>query len=81
MQRSTKYSWLGGKKLQHFYKIEVTREIDTKYVYFHSTVHVDKVSKMPYSYNANHFSDVEILNDPSLFGSVYKLYGKVTVDE
>lgn len=74
------YRYRNGKKLQHFYSIEIQEEGGTQWVYFNSTIHVDKRVKMPVGYGLS-YTHQQILNDHVLGKAIFDHYGDVYVCE
>ena len=78
------YTFLGGKQLAHFYKIEIIRDLAvdvwghlvvSKLVVLHSTVHKRKQYLVPWSYADAEFTNMEILHDKKLSKHLTALYG------
>lgn len=59
----TTFRTIGGKRLRHFYSIDIEeREDGTRSVYFNSTIHVNKRTKIGPDYGSE-FTYAEILKD------------------
>ena len=69
-----KYRYLNGKPLQEWYEIEIVTENNTKFVLFHSRIHVNKVSKLNPCFSTT-FTDQKILNDFHIIGKIHDMYG------
>lgn len=70
------YDTLKGETLQHWLKVAIIREEEgSARVEFRSTIHVNKVSPVTFSWGAE-FSDREILNDRDLLKSAYQKFGR-----
>ena len=69
-----KYRHLNGKPLQEWYEIEILTENNTKFVLFHSRIHVNKVSKLNPCFSTT-FTDQKILNDFHIIGKIHDMYG------
>ena len=69
-----KYQWLNNKQLQPWYCVEIITEGDSKVVYFHSKIHMNKVKKLNPSFSTA-FTDQEILNDFDIIGRIHEMYG------
>jgi hypothetical protein len=61
------YRWT-IENLPSWLSIEINTEGDTKYIYIHSTIHVDKCKRWN-SYSLN-FTDTDILKDCDLYKSL-----------
>lgn len=71
-----KYQSLDGSLMWDWYSIDI-KEIDgSKYVYFYSKIHVNRVVEMPVCYSTK-FTDQEILKDRDLVTQVINRYGNV----
>ena len=69
-----KYRYLNDKPLQEWFEIEIVTRNDTKYVLFHSRIHVNKVNELNPCFSTT-FTDQEILNDFDIIGRIYDMYG------
>lgn len=71
------YDVLGGKPLQPWYKIEIETVGDSKYVHFHSTIHVNKKTTLRNCFSTD-FSDNEILHSSEVLACAKQRYGGMT---
>lgn len=69
------YNFLRGRNLQPWYSIRIEERDGSKYVTFCSRIHVQKEVTASFSYNAECFTDYQILDDHSLVTWVYARYG------
>ena len=69
-----KYKHLDGKPLQEWFEIEIVTKNNTKYIYFHSRIHVNKVNKLNLCFSTT-FTDQEILNDFGIIRRIHDMYG------
>lgn len=77
--KASYYSWLGGQRLQHWYKIRIENNGDTKHIVFCSKIHVNKEVKVNFGFASNSFTDKDVLNDRDLMAWVLNRYGDVFV--
>lgn len=79
--KSKFYKVFNGLPLQSHYQIEIEHGIEegelTKYVTFHSKIHMNKAVKCSFSFDGS-FSDGEILFDRDLVTWVINRYGDVS---
>lgn len=68
------YRHIGSFELPSYLSIEIKQVGDSKKVFIHSTIHVDKVKEIPFSYSSE-FTDGHILNDAALYRKIANLYG------
>lgn len=68
------YNWLDDRPLQPWYSITITTEGDTKFVYFHSRIHVRNTVRMNPCFSVQ-FTDHEILRDRDLITNITNHYG------
>lgn len=68
------YSHINTYVLPSYLSIEIRQEGDTKKVYIHSKIHVDKVKELSFSYSSD-FTDGYILNDLALYEKIASIYG------
>ena len=73
----TTYNYLRGRLLQSWYSIDIEQEEDSQVVYFNSTVHVKKRTRMPVTYGME-YAHGEILCDDTLIRALNQRFGKVT---
>lgn len=71
------YDTLAGQPLQHFFKIEIETVGDSKYVHFHSTIHVNKKTTLRNCFSTD-FSDYEILHSSEVLACATQRYGGMT---
>jgi hypothetical protein len=69
------YTQLNGRELQRWFSIRIEARGLHKYVTFCSTIHVNREVTASFSYDAECFTDYQILNDHSLVTWVYVRYG------
>ena len=69
-----KYKHLNSKPLQKWFEIEIVTKNNTKFIFFHSRVHVNKVNKLNLCFSTT-FTDQEILNDPGTIRRIHDMYG------
>ena len=69
-----KYKHLDGKPLQEWFEIEIVTENNTKFIYFHSRIHVNKVNRLNLCFSTT-FTDQKILNDFHIIGRIHDMYG------
>lgn len=69
------YKTLCGKPLQDWLTVQIKEENGTKYVIFHSRIHVNKLHKMTISFNAAEYTDFEILHYIEVRKTAEQLYG------
>lgn len=70
------YNSFAGNPLQDWYQIEITELDGSKYVTFHSRIHVNKAKPCPFCWGTS-FTDAEILQDVDLGIWIYNSYGNV----
>lgn len=71
---TSKFSHMGGMMLPEWLSIHViTQEDGSKKVEVHSTIHVNKVTKLGSTYS-NEFSDLEIVNDKDITKAVAQMF-------
>lgn len=68
------YRHINTFELPSYLSIEIKEIGDTKKVFVHSTIHVDKVKELSFSYSTE-FTDGHILNDPELYSKIANMYG------
>lgn len=68
------YNHISTFELPSYLSIEIKQVGDSKKVFIHSTIHVEKVKELSFSYSTE-FTDGHILNDPALYSKVAKMYG------
>ncbi len=70
------YRHLNGTPLQNWYAIEIVTDnkTNTKYVFFHSRIHVNKKVELFPCFSTD-FTDAEILRDRDLLTNIYSRYG------
>lgn len=72
----TLHNALRGRTLQHWLKVAIIRSEDgSANVEFRSTIHVNKVSRLPMLWGSC-FSDMDILNDSTVLAGAYQRYGR-----
>lgn len=71
------YKHMNGKNLQSFYHITIKIEKGSKFITFHSSIHVNKAVECSICYGLE-FTDMEILNDKDFVNWVHNRYGVVT---
>ena len=70
------YNTLKGETLQHWLTIVIKRDANGgAVVETHSTIHVNKVSPVSFSWGPE-YSDADILNDDDLLRVVYQRFGR-----
>ena len=69
-----KYKHLNGKPLQEWFEIEIVTKNNTKFISFHSRIHVNKVNKLNLCFSTT-FTDQEILNDFHIIRRIHDMYG------
>lgn len=69
-----KYRYLNDKPLQEWFEIEIVTRNDTKFVLFHSRIHVNKVNELNPCFSTT-FTDQEILNDFDIIRRIHDMYG------
>lgn len=70
------YNRFAGSPLQDWYQIEITELDGSKYVTFHSRIHVRKAKQCPFCWGTS-FTDSQILEDYDLGTWIYDSYGSV----
>ncbi len=70
------YEHIYGKKMQPWYRIQITEVGSSKFVTFHTRIHMNKVHKPSFSFS-NKFTDGEILRDATLYTWVTDRFGNV----
>lgn len=75
-----KYTTLQGWRLWPWYSIDIEYDptTNTKYVYFNTTIHVNKRVRLPVCFT-NKFTDSQILSDHTLYTQISEGWGNVTV--
>lgn len=68
------YNSIGTYELPSYLSIEIKQKGDSKKVYVHSKIHVEKVKEISFSYSSE-FTDAYILNDQALYRKIASLYG------
>ena len=69
-----KYRCLNNKPLQEWFEIEIVTRNNTKFVFFHSRIHVNKVNRLNLCFSTT-FTDQEILNDFGTIRRIHDMYG------
>ena len=69
-----KYRCLNDKPLQEWFEIEIVTENNTKFISFHSRIHVNKVNRLNLCFSTT-FTDQEILNDFGTIRRIHDMYG------
>ncbi|EJO6880493.1 hypothetical protein NRU31_003980 [Salmonella enterica] len=70
------YNAVKGQTLQHWLTIVIKRdESGTATVELHSTIHVNRISTLSFSWGKE-FTDADILNDNDLLRVIYQKYGR-----
>lgn len=68
------YGYIGSFELPSYLSIEIKDVGESRKVFIHSKIHMEKVKELSFSYS-NEFTDEDILKDPDLYKKIASMYG------
>lgn len=72
------YKHLNNRQLQSWYIVEIEQKGSSKFVHFHSKLHISKITSPTFSWSVS-FTDNQILEDKDLISWVINKYGNVWI--